>query len=153
MSESQPEPTFPKSGLFKGYKYSGRTGRRLWQCDGRRLGDVCDGECDPVWSVVVRYGVKGQTCQVCRCGGSRMFGCAPCSPHWVGVREAEQELPIVFVRRITHHQVLRHRVEIPQSSLEHARRVQGCPFFLTTRGICVAHRCVPHVTSLLLSPR
>ncbi len=43
-------------------------------------------------------------------GGTR----APCGvlPHGVRVRESEEELPIVFVGGITHHQMLRARIDI-----------------------------------------
>ena len=44
--------------------------------------------------------------------------------HGISVWEAEQELPIVFVRRLTHHQVLRCRVDVSQTPLEHTRRIQ-----------------------------
>src|SRR5262245_35175566 len=55
------------------------------------------------------------------------------SPHGVGVREAQHELPIVFVRRLTHHQVLRCRIDIPQTPLEHTRGVQGRPAAVAKR--------------------
>src|SRR5207247_2555917 len=46
-------------------------------------------------------------------------------PHGVRVREPEEELPIVFVGGITHHQMLGGRIDIPQIALEDTRPVQG----------------------------
>ena len=57
----------------------------------------------------------------------------PVSSHGIGLRQTKEALPIVFVRRITHHQVLCRCIDVSQTPLEHMRHIQGCPAAVAKR--------------------